>query len=67
MAMRASVFGLGKLGAPLAAVLATKGFDVIGVDVDERIVASINAGRAPVAESGLQEYIERGKGRLGEL
>jgi len=32
-----SVIGLGKLGAPLAACLAHKGFPVIGVDHNPRI------------------------------
>lgn len=30
-----SIFGLGKLGKPLAESMATKGFKVIGVDVDD--------------------------------
>ncbi len=32
--MKLAVFGLGKLGAPLAAVLAHKGHQVVGVDVN---------------------------------
>ena len=31
--MKIAVVGLGKLGAPLAAVLASKGNDVVGIDV----------------------------------
>ena len=34
--MRIAVVGLGKLGAPLAAVLASKGNDVLGIDVNPR-------------------------------
>ena len=43
--MRVAVVGLGKLGAPLAAVLASKGNDVIGVDVNPEAVRLLNDGR----------------------
>lgn len=56
--MRISVVGLGKLGVPLAAVLASKGHEVIGVDHDPLVVASINAGTSPVEEPGVQERIK---------
>ena len=62
--MRISVVGLGKLGAPLAAVFASKGFHVVGFDVDPAAVAAINAGRAPVDEPRLQELIDASTGRL---
>ncbi len=62
--MRISVIGLGKLGAPLAAVLAAKGFEVIGTDVNEAFVEAINQGRAPVEEPRLQDMIDRAEGRL---
>ena len=38
---RVSVVGLGKLGAPLAAVLASRGFTVIGLDVRLGIIRTI--------------------------
>jgi UDPglucose 6-dehydrogenase len=59
-----SVVGLGKLGAPFAAVLAAKGFKVIGVDKWPAYVRAINEGRAPVEETLLQSFIRRGRGRL---
>ncbi|MBI4539321.1 MAG: UDP-glucose/GDP-mannose dehydrogenase family protein [Gemmatimonadetes bacterium] len=62
--MKISVVGLGKLGAPLAALLADKGHTVIGVDVDARPVLLMNQGRTPVFEPGLPELIERAGGRL---
>ncbi len=62
--MDIAVIGLGKLGAPLAAVLANKGHRVIGVDLDPRAVAAINQGRAPVAEPGLQSCIDAAGDRL---
>jgi UDPglucose 6-dehydrogenase len=62
--MRVAVVGLGKLGAPLAAVLASKGNDVVGVDVNEKAVELVNSGRAPVEEPGLQELITASRDRL---
>jgi UDPglucose 6-dehydrogenase len=49
---------LGKLGAPLAAVLASKGHEVIGLDLNDKFVTAINEGRAPVKEPQLQELID---------
>jgi UDPglucose 6-dehydrogenase len=62
--MRIAVVGLGKLGAPLAAVLASKGNDVLGVDVNPDAVRLLNEGRAPVEEPGLQELVSQSRDRL---
>jgi UDPglucose 6-dehydrogenase len=62
--MRVSVIGLGKLGSPLAAVLASKGHEVVGVDLNSEFVHLINEGRAPVLEPRLQELIDVGRSRL---
>src|SRR3954465_2955517 len=62
--MKISVIGLGKLGAPLAAVLASKGFPVVGTDLNGAFVDAINAGRAPVDEPRLQELIDENRERL---
>ena len=62
--MKISVIGLGKLGSPLAAVFASKGFDVIGVDMNGAFVEALNAGRAPVDEPQLQELIDTNRQRL---
>jgi len=59
-----SIIGLGKLGAPMAACLAAKGFPVIGVDVDARKVNAINNAQAPVFEPGLPELLQVAKTRL---
>jgi len=52
------VIGLGKLGAPMAAVTASKGHTVIGVDRDRKTVDALNDGRAPIYEPGLQELLD---------
>lgn len=62
--MNVCVVGLGKLGSPLAAVLASKGHNVIGIDLNPAFVDAINAGKAPVVEPQLQELIDASAGRL---
>ena len=62
--MRVSVVGLGKLGSPLAAALASKGLEVVGVDLNPAYVQSLQAGKAPVEEPRLQELIDAGRARL---
>lgn len=62
--MEIAVIGLGKLGSPLAAVLASRGHTVIGVDLNPAAVQALNAGRAPVVEPGLQERLAMAQGRL---
>lgn len=59
-----SVIGLGKLGAPLAACLAHKGYQVIGVDSNPHTVQLINEGRSPVFEPGLEAMIQANRKKL---
>lgn len=59
-----SVIGLGKLGAPFAAVMAARGFKVVGVDRRVSFVRAINKGQAPVPEPQLQEFIKKGRKNL---
>ncbi len=56
--MRVVVVALGKIGLPLAAQIARAGHEVVGCDVDERIVEQVNAGHSPFpGEAGLEEAI----------
>jgi UDP-N-acetyl-D-mannosaminuronic acid dehydrogenase len=48
-----SVIGLGYIGLPTAATFASRGLNVIGVDVSERVVGKINAGQAHFSEPEL--------------
>jgi len=59
-----SVVGIGKLGLPLAAYYAHKGYKVIGVDVSPAIIRAINEGKPPIYEPGLEELMRGLKGRL---
>lgn len=64
--MRVLVQGLWHLGAVTAACLADRGHDVVGLDHDAATVAMLAAGKAPVAEPGLEDLIRKGlaSGRL---
>ena len=47
------VMGLGYIGLPTASMLATKGHTVVGVDVNESAVNTINSGRIHIIEPDL--------------
>jgi GDP-mannose 6-dehydrogenase len=55
--MQVSVFGLGYVGSVSAASFAADGHTVIGVDVNPAKVESLNAGRSPIVEKGLEDLI----------
>ncbi|HET7802026.1 MAG TPA: UDP-N-acetyl-D-mannosamine dehydrogenase [Humibacillus xanthopallidus] len=52
-----AVIGLGYIGLPTCAALTGRGLRVVGVDVNARTVAEINAGRVPIVEPNLDEAI----------
>jgi len=54
---RISVIGLGYIGLPTAVVFASKGYTVIGVDVDVRKVEAVNSGRCYIREPGLDDLL----------
>ncbi len=60
------VLGLGYIGLPTASMLSTSGYQVIGVDISERIVEIINRGEIHIEEPGLQTMVQAGiaSGRL---
>ncbi|MET9694706.1 UDP-glucose/GDP-mannose dehydrogenase family protein [Streptomyces sp. NPDC006514] len=64
--MRISVIGCGHLGIPHAAAMAELGHEVLGVDVDQAKVDSLNSGHCPIYETGLPELLARhtASGRL---
>jgi len=54
-----AVYGLGKMGLPLACVYAQKGAKVVGVDINSAVVAKVNQGICPVeGEPGLPELLK---------
>ncbi len=51
------VLGLGYVGLPTASLLANAGFDVLGVDVDPRVVEMLRDGRTRLEEAGLATLV----------
>lgn len=62
--MKISVIGLGKLGLPLAVTIASKGFEVVGVDINEAVISNLSRGLTTLNEPGLQNLITKHKTRL---
>ena len=63
-AINIAVAGTGYVGLVTAAVLAHKGHDVVGVDIDERKVETLNRGECPIFEAGLAEILVANTSRL---
>src|SRR5690242_11061891 len=59
-----SVIGLGKLGSPLVACFAARGFRVHAVDADSQKVEQIAKALPPVHEPGLAELLQEGAANI---
>ncbi|UVE49770.1 UDP-glucose/GDP-mannose dehydrogenase family protein [Haloferax larsenii] len=55
--MKLSIIGSGYVGTTIAACFAELGHDVVTVDIDEDIVDTLNDGRSPIHEPGLDELV----------
>ncbi len=53
------VIGLGYIGLPTASTFATHGVRVTGVDNNPDVVASLQSGKVPIFEPGLDEVVEK--------
>ena len=53
-----SVFGLGYVGLPVSAAFASRGFEVIGIDIQPSIVEVINSGRIHIVEPDLDMLVQ---------
>lgn len=62
--MKISVIGLGKLGLPLVATIASKRYKVVGVDINDQVVDDINNATTSLSEPNLLDYIKKFKDYL---
>ncbi|MBE7535187.1 MAG: nucleotide sugar dehydrogenase [Anaerolineales bacterium] len=60
------VIGLGYIGLPYAVTFAAHGLNVHGVDVNPRVVQSLQAGKIHIHETGLQDVLDEAL-RVGRL
>jgi len=58
MLKKICVIGLGYIGLPTAAIFARAGYEVVGVDVNENVVQSLNDGKILIEEVGLPELVK---------
>ncbi|MFW5444405.1 MAG: UDP-N-acetyl-D-mannosamine dehydrogenase [Methylococcaceae bacterium] len=61
-----SVIGLGYIGLPTAAIIASRGIDVIGVDLNQQAVDTINQGKIHIVEPDL-DIVVRSVVQTGKL
>ena len=62
--MKIAVIGTGYVGLVSGVCFSEFGFDVNCVDLDPEKIESLNAGKVPIFEPGLEDMMERNKGRL---
>jgi UDP-N-acetyl-D-mannosaminuronic acid dehydrogenase len=60
------VLGLGYIGLPTAGILATNGYEVLGIDVSQEVVDTVNEGNIHIEEPGLHTLVSAaiGSGNL---
>ena len=56
--MKACFMGLGYIGLPTAIIAAKSGIDVVGVDINSKVVEQTNAGHLHIVEPGLEELLQ---------
>jgi UDP-N-acetyl-D-mannosaminuronic acid dehydrogenase len=52
------VLGQGYIGLPTALLFANNGHEVVGIDVNKRVVDTLKAGKMPFEEKGFQELLD---------
>lgn len=61
--IRACVIGLGKLGLCLATFYAIRGHDVVGVDINKKLLKALRNGECPIEEPHLKEALGKVMGK----
>ena len=56
--MKACFMGLGYIGLPTAIIAAKHGVDVVGVDINPKVVEMTNQGKLHIIEPGMEEMLQ---------
>ena len=56
--MKACFMGLGYIGLPTAIIAAKSGINIVGVDINKRVVEQTNAGHLHIVEPGMEELLQ---------
>lgn len=59
--MKVSVLGLGYIGLPTSLLIANENYHVVGIDINPRVVKTLNEGKLPFEESGLKSLFKNAK------
>ena len=69
--MKICIIGQGYIGLPTAALFADNGCEVVGVDINEDIIRTLNEGKIHIEEPGIQQIINKaaksGSGKIRKL
>lgn len=57
--MKICIIGQGYIGLPTAALFTTKDCNVVGVDINEDVINTLNKGKIHIEEPGLEEIIKK--------
>lgn len=58
MKKKISVIGLGYIGLPTSAILAKAGYEVSGIDINKKVVDTVNNGKIHIKEHNLEKYVK---------
>lgn len=58
MKKKVCILGLGHIGLPTACLLASSGYEVLGIDINPRVVSQIQSASFCYSEPGLQDLIQ---------
>ena len=56
--MKACFMGLGYIGLPTAIIAAKYGIEIIGVDINPKVVEMTNQGKLHIIEPGMEELLQ---------
>ena len=59
MTPKVTTVGLGYIGLPTSALIASNGVEVFGVDINPKVVETLNQGKIHIVEPSLQEVLEQ--------
>ena len=62
--MKIGIIGLGFVGLSFSSVLSSKGFDIIGIDVDKEKLKTIKLGKSPFFEPKIEETLQKALKRI---
>ena len=54
-----NVIGLGYIGLPTALMFAANGLDVVGTDLNDKLVNTLNSGNLTFEEAGLEKIFKK--------